>query len=83
MAFSSLSFLIAGSLAATSATLPAPTPAKPMAEKKICKRSAATESRMGAKRICKTAAQWRQMDSKGEHVQVESTRAGRSGTPGN
>lgn len=29
------------------------------AEKMICKRNGATESRMGSKRICKTAAQWR------------------------
>lgn len=28
-------------------------------EKKICRREASTESRLGAKRICLTAEQWR------------------------
>ena len=32
----------------------------PKDEKKICKREMATESRMGSKRICLTAAQWRE-----------------------
>ena len=32
----------------------------PKEEKKICKREMATESRMASKRICLTAAQWRE-----------------------
>ena len=30
------------------------------AERKICKREQATESRLGSKRICLTAAQWKE-----------------------
>jgi hypothetical protein len=33
------------------------------AEKKICKREQATESRMGSKRICLTAAEWKERQS--------------------
>lgn len=36
------------------------------AERKICKREAVTESRMGAKKICLTAAQWRVRESGGD-----------------
>jgi len=32
-------------------------------EKKVCKRIAATESRMAAKRICMTAADWKKQQS--------------------
>ena len=32
--------------------------AQPKQEKKICKRFDASESRLGSKRICKTAAEW-------------------------
>ena len=32
-------------------------------EKKICKREAATESRLGAKKVCLTAAQWKARDT--------------------
>lgn len=35
------------------------TPIKAKPERKICKRNDTTESRMGSKRICKTAAEWR------------------------
>ena len=31
----------------------------PKEEKKICKREAATESRLGSKKVCLTAAQWK------------------------
>jgi len=45
-------------------TMPEQAPAAaaeaPNEEKKICKREAATESRLGAKRVCLTAAQWRE-----------------------
>jgi cell envelope opacity-associated protein A len=52
--------------AANEATATAEAPA-PVEEKKICKRMEATESRVSAKRICKTAAEWkkyqRELDS--------------------
>ena len=32
-------------------------------EKKICKREASTESRLGAKRVCLTAEQWKARQS--------------------
>lgn len=38
----------------------------PKEAKKICKREMATESRMGSKRICLTAAEWRQRQSRGD-----------------
>ena len=41
----------------------------PKKEKLVCKRSGDTRSRMGSKRVCKTAEQWR----KGEVVSGEST----------
>lgn len=45
------------------ATVPAPEPLAtveaPKDEKKICKREMASESRLGAKRVCLTAAEWR------------------------
>lgn len=34
-------------------------PAKPIKERKICRTEAASESRLGAKKICMTAAEWR------------------------
>jgi hypothetical protein len=34
----------------------------PREERKICKRENATESRLAGKKICLTAAQWRQRD---------------------
>lgn len=51
-----------------------PPAVKVAAEKKICKRSGTSESRMGSKRICKTAAQWRR--SEGEST--DGDRAGLS-----
>lgn len=36
--------------------------AAPKEEKKICKREMATESRLGSKRICLTAAEWKARD---------------------
>ena len=44
--------------AATSAVVEAP-----KEEKKICKREDATESRLGSKRICLTASQWKARDN--------------------
>jgi hypothetical protein len=57
----SVLFLAAGSdtaAAATTATVPQATEAL-KAERKICKREDATESRLAAKRVCLTADQWR------------------------
>lgn len=55
--------LLATETAAATTAQPAqvqqPTEA-PKAERKICKREAATESRLGAKRVCLTAAEWRE-----------------------
>ena len=53
------SVLLLASDAAAAAPAPASTEA-PKEEKKICKREMATESRMGSKRVCLTAAQWRE-----------------------
>lgn len=47
----------------------APAPEAPVAaeaskaERKICKREGSTESRLGSKRICLTAAEWRARDT--------------------
>jgi hypothetical protein len=38
----------------------------PKEEKKICKRLPASESRMAAKRLCLTAAEWKQMKANEE-----------------
>ena len=35
----------------------------PKEEKKICKREGSTESRLGSKKVCLTAAQWRARDT--------------------
>lgn len=35
----------------------------PKAERKICKREMVSESRLGAKRVCLTAAQWKERES--------------------
>lgn len=35
----------------------------PKVEKKICKREQSTESRLGSKRICLTAAEWKERQS--------------------
>jgi hypothetical protein len=54
----SVLFLAAAETAPTTA---APAQAEaPKAERKICKREDATESRLGAKRVCLTAEQWRE-----------------------
>ena len=52
--------LLASDTSATAAAEPsAPTSAeKPKAERKICRREEATESRVAAKRVCLTAAEW-------------------------
>lgn len=47
---------------ATTAGAPAAVEA-PKEEKKICKRETVSESRLGGKRICLTAAQWKARDS--------------------
>jgi hypothetical protein len=55
----------------TSATAPAESAApataeKPKAERKICRREEATESRVAAKRVCLTAAEWQARSSGGD-----------------
>lgn len=69
-----IALLLAGAPAATAE----PAPVQPKVEKQICKRFGASESRMAAKRICKTAAEWRRMTLGDERVEVESARAGRT-----
>ena len=49
----------AGTPATTSSPEAVKTVEEAKAERKICKREAVTESRMGAKKICLTAAQWK------------------------
>lgn len=41
----------------------APAAEAPKEEKKICKREGNTESRLGSKKICLTAAEWRARDT--------------------
>ncbi|HEY0629341.1 MAG TPA: hypothetical protein VGD23_08435 [Sphingomicrobium sp.] len=63
-----------GAATATTTTTEAPTAVEaPKEEKKICKRDMATESRLGSKRTCLTAAQWKARDT-GE---IEYRRNGR------
>ena len=51
--------LLASDTPAAAPAEPAPTTAeKPKAERKICRREEATESRVAAKRVCLTAAEW-------------------------
>lgn len=62
----SLLLLASDAPAATPAEPSAPATAeKPKAERKICRREEATESRLAAKRVCLTAAEW-QARSKGD-----------------
>jgi hypothetical protein len=61
--------LTATTPAAVAAATPAPqaasvTATAPAEEKKICRRIEASESRLGAKRVCKTAADWK-LDQEG------------------
>lgn len=61
-----ISFLFSAFLLADVAAAPttaAPIAEAPKAERKICKREAATESRLGAKKICMTAAEWKARDT--------------------
>ena len=49
------------------ATQVAPSPAEPgkkvAEERKVCKRIQSTESRLAAKKVCMTKAQWREYDA--------------------
>jgi hypothetical protein len=45
-------------LSLAAAPVPAEQPAKPEAEKKICKVAVSTGSRMARGKVCKTQAQW-------------------------
>lgn len=51
----------------------APAPEKPKAEKKICRRDAATGSIM-TMRICRTQAEWSQVDAAAADVTAEALR---------
>lgn len=61
----SVLLLTASPTATDAAAIPAPAPAAeaPKAERKICKSQGVSESRMGAKRICLTAAEWKARDT--------------------
>jgi len=57
----SVLFLAAANDTDATAAAPAPQAAEaPKAERKICKREESSESRLGAKRVCLTAEQWRE-----------------------
>lgn len=61
----SVLMLAASPSATTLAATPAPAVAAeaPKAERKICRRDATSESRLGGKRICLTAAEWKARDA--------------------
>jgi len=59
VALSVLFLAAASDTAATTTTAPQGAEA-PKAERKICKREESTESRLGGKRVCLTAEQWRE-----------------------
>jgi hypothetical protein len=60
----SVLLLASDSPAAVTQSIETPAVAEaPTEEKKICKREAATESRLGAKKVCLTAAQWKARDT--------------------
>ena len=76
--FSSLlvfSLMVSGT-GQTSNEAPAPAAAKPVEEKKICRDSDDSTSRL-AKRICRTAKEWEEARESGPKAGV------RSGTPSN
>ena len=41
---------------------------QPQTERKICKRDYASESRLGSKRICKTAKEWKAQQGSGADI---------------
>ena len=56
----SVLFLAAADTAPTTAAPSQSAAEAPKSERKICKREDATESRLGAKRVCLTAEQWKE-----------------------
>lgn len=58
--------LLASDTPAAAPAEPAPTTTEKKAEHKICRREEATESRVAAKRVCLTAAEWQARSSGGE-----------------
>lgn len=57
----------------------APATAKPSkAERQVCRSYQDTSSRMGAKKVCRTAAEWQAMEARGERETVDIRRSGRS-----
>ena len=59
----SVLLLASESPAAVAPSIDATAVEAPKEEKKICKREMATESRLGSKRVCLTAAQWKARDT--------------------
>lgn len=59
-----LAFAIAFAATSTADAAPSP-PAEVKEERKICMREESTGSRLGSKRICKTAAEWKAMQGDG------------------
>jgi hypothetical protein len=56
-------FLLAAIAEPAAAQDGASTQAEAKKERKICKRYEASETRMGSKRICRTAKEWREAES--------------------
>ena len=74
-----LALLLAAQAANHSGHAPTTAPTPPAkAEKKVCKKFEDTASRLGSKRVCRTAAEWAAMEARGEREKVDSTRSGRS-----
>jgi hypothetical protein len=59
-------------------TSDAATEASPKAERKICKRIDATESRMLSKRVCKTAKEWRAAENDSNAAAIDRLKKGLS-----
>ena len=60
--------LLASDSPAAAPAAPAPATAEaPKKERKICRREEATESRLGGKRICLTAAEWQARSAGGDN----------------
>ena len=56
-----------------------PVAAKPSkAERKVCRNYQDSSSRMGAKKVCRTAAEWQAMEARGERETVDLKRSGRT-----
>ena len=69
---------IAAAPVALSAEQPAPTEIKTAAaeEKKICRKTEVTGSRLGSKKVCKTKAEWQRVDDAAQEYMRELNRDG-------